>query len=661
MPSQPHSTANADDGDGHDVEPLRRSSVSARLFCSGLFKRAWSTTIGVVEGHPVGIARVVFIAAALSVLRMVSKYTIVPLLRMYLHIDGDGGTSWAMWIARGLTGDHASYAVSSFVCERLIGVAFTLAWISTHRQLHALVGEMGILPARDTMEALARRGVSLRQFPSIFWYGNSDLFIHSVCAVGISCAMAFTLDIAPCISMAICTILYLSVKCIGMEFYALQWDNLMIELGAITTVLAIQKSIGMIGFPSTSTQDLPLGAAMAYWCLWWLAFRLNFCSGIVKILSRDVSWRNGTALDYHMWTQPLPSFPAWYVWNYFPQWSRMFGVYGHFFIELVVPMGMFISELHVPAAIGMISLQVGIAMMGNYGFFNYVTGILALSMVPDWVYPVGVAMGVQAYQQANKLSLLRVALLHTMDVGGLVWTACYAMLGVMGVAYVAYVMLASLKVFESTFRHAGLAQKVLPHWSIVSNALRLHHARRYSLVNYYGLFARMTRYRHEIILEGSMDGSEWKEYIFRYKPSGPVHKDPLPFTFPGHMPRVDWRLWFLPLRGSTASPPKWFAALMLRVLQGQEQVLRVFAQCPFSGVPPTFLRAKLYRYEFDCGDEDGGSGPHNESLQSPTPWERGGGYWKRMDLGKLYCPVAMLSNDDDDDRICYVTLDHNVE
>jgi len=42
-------------------------------------------------------------------------------------------------------------------------------------------------------------------------------------------------------------------------------------------------------------------------------FRLNFLSGAVKLLSHDPTWRNLTALDFHFYTQPLPTVLAWYA------------------------------------------------------------------------------------------------------------------------------------------------------------------------------------------------------------------------------------------------------------------------------------------------------------------------------------------------------------
>ena len=45
----------------------------------------------------------------------------------------------------------------------------------------------------------------------------------------------------------------------------------------------------------------------------WLLFRLMFSSGAVKLLSGDPTWRDLTALEYHYWTQPLPSPLSWLV------------------------------------------------------------------------------------------------------------------------------------------------------------------------------------------------------------------------------------------------------------------------------------------------------------------------------------------------------------
>jgi hypothetical protein len=55
----------------------------------------------------------------------------------------------------------------------------------------------------------------------------------------------------------------------------------------------------------------------------------------------------------------------------------------------------------------------------------------------------------------------------------------------------------------------------------------------------YVLFAVMTTQRDEIIIEGSDDGVEWREYDFRYEP-GDVARRPR-WNIP-HQPRLDWQM-----------------------------------------------------------------------------------------------------------------------
>ena len=44
-----------------------------------------------------------------------------------------------------------------------------------------------------------------------------------------------------------------------------------------------------------------------------LLFRLRFESGLFKILSGDLSWRDLSAAGHYLETQPLPHVGAWYA------------------------------------------------------------------------------------------------------------------------------------------------------------------------------------------------------------------------------------------------------------------------------------------------------------------------------------------------------------
>ena len=153
--------------------------------------------------------------------------------------------------------------------------------------------------------------------------------------------------------------------------------------------------------------------------------------------------------------------------------------------------------------------------------------------------------------------------------------------------------------------------------------------RQFCLVNDYGLFRRMTETRPEIILEGSDDGTDWKPYRFRWKP-GDLDQPPR-FNMP-HQPRLDWQMWFEALRleqvvAATGSiDPRylspWFRAFLLRLLEGQPQVLALLAEDPFPTAPPKFLRIALYQYRFTDAKERLATGNwwHRDIVATSAPW-----------------------------------------
>jgi hypothetical protein len=142
----------------------------------------------------------------------------------------------------------------------------------------------------------------------------------------------------------------------------------------------------------------------------------------------------------------------------------------------------------------------------------------------------------------------------------------------------------------------------------------------FCIVNRYGLFAVMTNPRLEIVVEGSDDGEQWKEYEFKYKP-GDVNRPP-PWVEP-HQPRLDWQMWFAAL-GSYQNN-RWFMNLSVRLLQGSQDVLDLLGKDPFGGKPPRFVRAVLYEYHFT----------------DAATRSRSGAWWKREAKG-LYLPQISL-------------------
>ena len=137
----------------------------------------------------------------------------------------------------------------------------------------------------------------------------------------------------------------------------------------------------------------------------------------------------------------------------------------------------------------------------------------------------------------------------------------------------------------------------------------------FHVANGYGLFRVMTKHRYEVIVEGSDDGVDWKPYEFKYKP-GDI--DRRPAVIPGHMPRLDWQMWFIP----DYAPPGWFMNFLVRLLQGSPPVIGLLKDDPFPNHPPKYVRAELYDYHF-----------------SDDP--KGKAWWQRVHVGE-YVPIISL-------------------
>jgi len=140
------------------------------------------------------------------------------------------------------------------------------------------------------------------------------------------------------------------------------------------------------------------------------------------------------------------------------------------------------------------------------------------------------------------------------------------------------------------------------------------------MVSSYGLFAVMTTERNEIIIEGSDNGTEWREYPFRYKP-GDVARRP-PWNIP-HQPRLDWQMWFAAL--DDPRRVNWFPRFLEKLLENEPTVTALLEKNPFADKPPQYLRAQFYDYTYSSGEELGK-----------------GLWWRRRSLG-LYYPVVRLT------------------
>jgi hypothetical protein len=330
----------------------------------------------------------------------------------------------------------------------------------------------------------------------------------------------------------------------------------------------------------------------------WLLFRLMFLSGMVKLLSNDPSWRDLTALHYHYWTQPLPTWTA-YWFDRLPDWFQRLSTFSMFTIELAAPFAMFgPRRIRLLGAGALIGLQLLIVSTGNYNFFNVLTVALCLTMVDDATLALFVPLRLRGGGKLAAAGPPR---------AGAVRRFAFA------ITFLFFFVAGSFEMLER------LGVERVPEWgNDVLTAIA-----PFRTVNSYGLFAVMTKERHEISLEGSEDGTEWREYLFPWKP-GPLDRKP-GFVEP-HQPRLDWQMWFAALGDCRRNG--WFLRFQQRLLEGVPSVRALLANDPFAGRAPRYLRSTVWDYHFADPDKHRSLGQW---------WERGG------PLG-AYCPALTLEN-----------------
>jgi hypothetical protein len=335
---------------------------------------------------------------------------------------------------------------------RGLAVIYLIAFASLLPQVSGLIGSHGILPAHDYLENIhSEYGASgYALFPTLAWLNASDVFLRAMVWAGIALAILLLIGLGPLPAAIGLYALYLSVDTVGQAFYSFQWDALLLEVGFAAILLAPRGV-------RPSYKDPP--SRVAVWVFRLLIFRLMLESGSVKLLSGDPTWRNLTALNYHYWTQPLPTPMAWYA-QQLPSLLQRASVLGVFAAELLVPfLFLTTARLRRIGAVITIVFQLMIAATGNYTFFNLLT------------------------------ILLCVLLFDVRPAARTPWNALFVGAVLIAVGFLQ---------LGTTF---GIPKNLPEPFSSMD-----FRAETFHIVNHYGLFAVMTTSRLEIVIEGSDDG-----------------------------------------------------------------------------------------------------------------------------------------------------------
>jgi predicted DCC family thiol-disulfide oxidoreductase YuxK len=542
------------------------------------------------------------------------------LLDWYIHSSGFSRTSERAYrfvathraffstITRWLWGDHVEppqHFLVRWLFLRSLAIVYLIAFISLWTQIIGLVGQNGILPAKSTVENLQRQvaaaNIGIERyhlFPTLCWFSASDRSLQYQCALGVLFSVILLVGFAPAPCLFLLWLIYLSLSTICREFLGFQWDILLLETGFLAIFFAPLTLLPESLRRASSVPVAHCPVRLALWLLRWLLFCLMFQSGCVKLLSRDPTWHNLTALTFHYETQPLPTWLGWYA-HQLPVWFQKTSTLLMFGIELAVPFLIFAPRR--PRFFGcglLITLQIFILLTGNYCFFNLLTIILCFTLLDDHV--------LKRFLPTKFVRASPPPLPSTLDTP-LTW-----------VRRIMHFALACVLLGTSLFQFSSMFYPRLP-WppQIIAFYEWISPFRTFS---HYGLFARMTTSRPEIIVEGSNDGVTWFEYEFKYK-LGDLKRRPR-FVAP-HQPRLDWQMWFAALSDYRDNP--WFVNFCVRLLQGSPEVLALLERNPFPNAPPRYIRAVVYTYHFT-----------DFATRRKT-----GAWWRREPIGN-YLPAVSL-------------------
>lgn len=454
-----------------------------------------------------------------------------------------------------------TYAITRFFLLRLLGLVYFVAFFSAARQMPALVGHEGLLPADAFLDQVVSfsgtRLAAFRRVPTLlFWLGASDGTLTLLCALGAGLSLAVMLGVTNAIAQFVLWALYMSLSHVGQIFYGYGWEIQLLETGFLAIFLCPVRSLGPFSGPPPPRVVIVLYR--------WLIVRIMLGAGLIK-LRGDPCWRDLTCLVYHYETQPVPSPVSWLL-HQLPRAAHMGGVLFNHLVELVAPLFAFgPRKLRLVAGGLFVVFQVALIVSGNLSFLNWLTLVPAIACFDDEALARLLPARLRA--RAQGAAQKEPSRAHTITAS--VLAAIVAVFSIQPVAN----LLSSRQVMNTSFDPLGI-------------------------VNTYGAFGSVGQERYEVILEGTAapvpdDNARWLEYELPCKP-GDLRRRPCLIS-PYHY-RLDWQMWFA--AQSTVENEPWLVNLVHQLLVGKPGVKRLLARDPFPDSPPRFVRAQLYRYRF---------------------------------------------------------------
>jgi hypothetical protein len=461
-----------------------------------------------------------------------------------------------------------TYAFGNWLYLRILGLCAMTAFASMYSQAPGLIGSRGLTPVAQTMAdlAAARGGIDWLHAPTVFWWSTADWFVQAVFATGVAAGALLMLGIAPRVTAAVAYLVVLSVRATeggGFRWFNAPYDNLFAECLFIGIWLAPLEAWSSPLRPRAPSR-------WARWLVLWVLFRLIAGTGVTKVVLGG-AWFDLDAVQHFLVAQPFPMAAAAAMYHG-PLWLLQASCLFTLACEVLAPWFFWWPGRPARiAAYSVIVLNLGIHAFGNLRGFNWLNiGLVMLLFDDAW------------WLRISPLLRARLKVVELATAGRL------ARAGACGI--VAAVAVAS---FEPLALQAGYRHDELP-LPAVHATLRPFHLSS----NYY-MFCSVPPERYGLVIQGSDDGEQWRDY----QPYGlPGAVDHWPERIAPGNDHLGFQMWLCAF-GPPHVAAGWLPRLLQCLLDGEADIRALFAHDPFPDQPPRHARAARFLFTFAPADE----------------------------------------------------------
>lgn len=562
-----------------------------------------------------------------------------------------------------------TYWLTRVVFLRALGFVSATAFLIAYFQNKALIGDTGIVPARKKLNDAERDGAvkrerrkkwaekyqksshfrvkfldgiyewwtnrdrSGRPLVTLLWFAKNrsqlNSWLDGIALLGLVLALTLLLlgagNVPLILGLWICQHSLMSV---GSPFYSYGWEPQLAEL--------LFHTLFMV--PLISLKQFPIYTPVpkvVIWAIRWHLFRIMIGAGLIKFRSKDIKWRDLTAMNYFYETQPVPSLLTKNFHRMPEPWHK-FEVLSNHFVELIAPWALILPfiprEVRIWGALTQILFQATLICTGNLSFLNWLTIIPSIICLDD-------AFFMKLFSPLSRASAAMAA--HNQ------------------LTALPFSMGSTLRLLTTLFFGLSITKLSLP---VVQNLCSKNQIMNGSfdplrLINTYGAFGTVSEDRIELVVSSAIDpNGPWKEYNFKVKP-GDVRRNPR-WISPYHY-RIDWQFWIAQF---SYSPPPWMYSFLLKILKEDRHILGLLESNygnPWSEATGSVCNANNYK-EATTGLQVGKGKPkyirvdkYKYKFAKPGTKDNNGEevYWERKKIGKYFPKEGLVTEDDLDEIV----------